>query len=425
MRHGPHQDAQKSTNVIPADTKSAKFASFACFKAIFFSFLVDICGKCIIIITKCKRNRKMNKIIYLDAAASSLKPDSVILAETDFLRNKYANAGRGICARAAAVDDMVSAARRRVARFINARPEQIVFTFGATDGLNRAQRMVCAGAKIRVAVSDLDHHSARMPWMAAAARGECTLETMMLDSNCDIDIDNIPRADAMVVTAMSNVFGAAQNVGAIVRAARNRNPNVVVVVDAAQYVAHMEIDSAQWGADFICFSGHKMGADTGVGIMYVREPERWRPDKFGGGMVNKIDGDDFVLNDVPDRFEAGTLPLTQIAGIDPAIDAWRADAGADVMRVLHDGLMKNDGVKICTRPDAAVLTFLVPNMHPLDLGAMAGASGLCMRVGNMCASWAMRLIGAGDGGACRLSAGWWNTPDDAKRAVEIINGIVK
>lgn len=363
----------------------------------------------------------MNKIIYLDAAASALKPDTVIAAEVDFLQNKYANSGRGICARAAAVDDMVAVTRGRVASFIGADSNQIVFTSGATDGLNRVVHLVGADrGNMRVAVSDIDHHSARMPFVRGA--DVCVIP---LDKNHNYDLENIPAADVMVITAMSNVFGVPQDVAAVIAAARRKNQNVITVVDAAQYVAHEKIDAKEWGADFICFSGHKIGADTGIGIMYVRDPMRWMPDKFGGGMVNKIVGDEWILNDAPERFEAGTLPLTQIAGMRPAIDAWHPHTGVDVMRRLYEGLSKNPRVHIYTAPNAYVLTFVPDNMHVLDFGAMAGARGLCLRVGNMCATWAMQLINAPRGGVARLSAGAWNTPADADMAIDIINGIVK
>jgi len=363
----------------------------------------------------------MNKIIYLDAAASALKPESVIAAELDFLQNKYANAGRGICARAAAADEMVAGARRAVADFIGAAPDNIVFTSGATDGLNRAARLVGAGRGMRVAVSDIDHHSARMPFVATGAQ----IVTIPLTDTFDYDVAAMPTADIVVITAMSNVFGRGQDVAALVRAAREKNPDVITVVDAAQYAAHAPIDARAWDADFICFSGHKIGADTGVGIMYVKAPMRWRIDKFGGGMVNKIDGDEWILNNGPARFEAGTLPLTQIAGLPAAIGAWRAGAGADVMRRLRDALAQNSRIKIYTAPGASVLTFSVLDMHALDFGALAGTRGLCMRVGNMCASWAMRLINAPAGGVARLSAGPWNTASDADAAAAIIHGIVK
>ena len=369
----------------------------------------------------------MNKIIYLDAAASALKFASVIELEADFLRNKYANAGRGICPRAAAVDDMVRAARRAVADFIHADENQIVFTGGATDALNRAHDIILntIGEKVlRVGVSDLDHHSARMPWMVSEKSGRCELVVCPLDDKYNIDISKIGAMDVMVITAMSNVFGVAQNVAEIVRRAREKNPNVITIVDAAQYVAHDEIDAGAWGADFICFSGHKIGADTGVGVMYIRDAARFAPDRFGGGMVNKIIGDELIFNDGIYGFEAGTLPLTQIAGLPPAIDAWRAWGGAhEIISKMWDAMSQNPRIKILTSRDASVLTFTVRDMHALDLGAMAGMRGLCMRVGNMCATWAMRALDIP--GAARLSAGPWNTMDDAIRAVEIINGIVK
>ncbi|MBD5391867.1 aminotransferase class V-fold PLP-dependent enzyme [bacterium] len=371
----------------------------------------------------------MNKIIYLDAAASALKPDVVIDAEMDFLRNKYANAGRGICPRAAAVDDMVRGARGAVADFIHANENQIVFTSGATDALNRAHDIILntigGGKKVlRVGVSYIDHHSARMPWMMSEKAGRCELVVCPLDDKYNIDVSKIVDVDVMVITAMSNVFGVAQDVAEIVRVAHEKNPDVITVIDAAQYVAHAEINAAAWGADFICFSGHKIGADTGLGVMYIRDAARFAPDRFGGGMVNKIIGDELIFNDGVHGFEAGTLPLTQIAGFPAAIDAWRAWPGAhDIIGAMWDALSQNPRIKILTARDASVLTFVARDIHVLDLGAYAGARGLCMRVGNMCASWAMRALHIP--GAARLSVGPWNTMDDAIRATEIINGIVK
>lgn len=368
----------------------------------------------------------MNKIIYLDAAATMQKPRAVIDAETDFLCNKYANAGRGICGRAAAVDDMVARARGAVAKFINAAPHQVIFTSGATDGLNRAVRMVSGhfSRVVRVAVSDLDHHSARLPWMEMAARGRGEIVVMPLNKSFDIDVSLVPAADVVVITAMSNVIGRAQDVSAIVAAARAKNPGVVTIVDAAQYVVHDAIDVAAWNADFVCFSGHKVGADTGLGVMYVKNPDKWTPDNFGGGMVNKIVGDDIVLNASPDKFEAGTLPLTQIAGIVPAIDYLQSHRpDLNLIKYMYDELSKLPRIKIITSRDAALLTFVVDGMHVLDFGAMAGVRGLCMRVGNMCATWIHRALGLQ--GTARLSVGAETVMDDAVRAVEIIKDIVK
>ena len=363
----------------------------------------------------------MNKIIYLDAAASALKPESVIVAQDKFLRDAYANAGRGVCSRATAVDAMVADARRAVADFMGATPRQIVFTSGATDGLNRIPRIVGDVRGVRVGVSALDHHSARMPWMAAGA----TIVLCPLDANFDIDVAGVPNVDVLVLTAMSNVMGRAQDVPAIVRAARAKNPNVIVVVDAAQYVVHDKIDVAHWDADFVCWSAHKIGADTGLGIMYIKNPDAWAPDKFGGGMVNRIlpDGT-FTLQPSPDCWEAGTLPLTQIAGLGAAIaNISQNRPDTELIKYMYDELGKNPRIKILTRRDAAILTFVIDGMHVLDFGVLVGAHNLCLRVGNMCATWIHNALGID--GSARISVGPWNTMDDTRAAISIINSVVK
>jgi len=296
----------------------------------------------------------MNKIIYLDAAASSLKPQSVIATEVDFLQKKYANAGRGVCPRAGAVDNMVSDARKRIADFINASPSQVVFTSGATDGLNRIANLVMnkmGGRKITVGVSDLEHHSARLPWQNLANRGLCGLALCPLDENFNYDASRIGAVDALVITAMSNVMGVAQDVRGIIRAAREKNPNVITIVDAAQYVAHCPIDVRAWDCDFMCFSGHKIGADTGIGVMYIKNPDDFAPDKFGGGMVGRVMEDGtFTTQPAPDRFEAGTLPLTQIAGIVPAIDYLQSNrADLNLIKYLYDELSGTPRIKFYPR----------------------------------------------------------------------------
>lgn len=367
----------------------------------------------------------MNKIIYLDAAASALKPQSVLDAEIEFLRNSYANTGRGVCARASAADEMLANARKAVADFIHADSNQVIFTSGTTDGMNRIVNIVRSARDIKtIAVSDIDHHSARMPWENIARSGNAKLIKIPLTKNYDLDVDNIPAADVMVITAMSNVMGIAQDVKGIVAAARKKNPSVITIVDAAQYVAHSAIDVRAWDCDFMCFSGHKIGANTGVGLMYIKEPESYSPDKFGGGMVQTISGDEWNIDVSPNKFEAGTLPLSQIAGLPIAIKEWHAwSGGADIVSYIYDELSKMPRIKLLTTHDAKIISFIVDGMHVLDFGALIGAHNVCVRVGNMCASWIHGAIGIP--GSIRISVGPWNTMDEANAVVEIIRGIVK
>ena len=362
----------------------------------------------------------MNKIIYLDAAATYQKSPAVIGAQVDFLKNHYANSGRGICARSMYVDDMVLRARKRVAKFMGASENQIVFTSGTTGAINMVARMLDLKADRIVAVSDLDHHSARLPFEAGLAQ----TVVMPLDSDFNIDINHIPYADVMVITAMSNVLGVGQKIPEIVRIARVKNPNVIVVVDAAQYVVHNKINVADWDADFVAWSGHKIGADTGIGVMYIKSLEKFKPVNFGGGMVNRIIGDDLFLVDGPEKFEAGTLPLTQISGLVLAIEELENNRpDLNLIKYMYDELYDVAGIKILTSRDASVLTFVVDNMHVLDFGAIVGARGLCLRVGNMCATWVHRALGVQ--GSIRLSVGAYNTLDDARQAIQIIKDAIK
>ena len=264
----------------------------------------------------------MKKFVYVDAGASWLKPQSVVEVEADFLRKSYANAGRGVCARAGHVDDLIAKSRSIVADFIGAKPENIVWTSGATDGFNRIVNIIKGAIKKKcpvVAVSDLDHHSARLPWENCAKKGGCKIVNVALDKKLNIDLKKIPKADVMVITAMSNVMGVAQDVKAIISGARKKNSKVITIVDAAQSVVHSKLDVVDMDCDFLCFSGHKIGADTGVGVMYIKNPDDWVVDKFGGGMLNRITDSGVVLNKSPEKFEAGTLPITQIVGLPVAI----------------------------------------------------------------------------------------------------------
>jgi len=371
----------------------------------------------------------MKKNVYMDAAASWLKSESVIKTQVEFLTNLYANAGRGICERAGNVDVMVENARREVADFIGADVKNIVWTSGATDGLNRVVDIIVSmpnySKKSSFAVSDLDHHSARLPWENLLRRGKIGQEFVCdLDEKYDIDVNKIPKTDFLVITAMSNVLGGVQDVGGIIRAARKQNPNVVTIVDASQYVVHNKIDVKKWDCDFMVFSGHKIGADTGVGVLYIRDIDKFYPDKFGGGMINKIsDNSDWILNNAPQKFEAGTLPLTQIMGMPNAIkylSNW--SGGHDLINYMYDKLSEIPNIKIMTKRDACMLDFVVDNMHFLDFGALLGVQDICVRVGNMCASWIHKKLGLD--GSVRISVGPWNSMDDAEYVVKAIRKMV-
>ena len=369
----------------------------------------------------------MKKFVYMDASASWLKPLSVVEVQSDFLRKSYANAGRGVCARAGHVDELIANSRQIVAEFIGAKPQNIVWTSGTTDAFNRIVNIVkntLNKKNLVVAVSDLDHHSARLPWEMLAKKKQCKTIVMPLDKNLDIDVKKIPSADVMVITAMSNVIGKQQDVKSLINAARKQNPDVITIVDAAQSVVHSKLDVKKMDCDFLCFSGHKIGADTGVGVMYIKNPESWDVDKFGGGMVNRIIGKKIVLNKSPEKFEAGTLPITQIVALPKAIEylnQW--DGGQDLIHFMYDELSQIKNIKMLTSRDSCMISFVPKRMHVLDFGALVGAHDICLRVGNMCASWIHEKLNLD--GSVRISVGPWNTKKDAVYTINVIKKLVK
>lgn len=394
----------------------------------------------------------MKKFVYMDAAASWLKPDSVIETEADFLTNSYANSGRGICARAGHVDELIDDARATVADFIGTDKDCVIFTSGATDALNRIVNILTKqpwySGIATFAVSDLDHHSARLPWEFLLHDGKIRQEFVIdLDENLNIKIDSIPKTDFLIIMAMSNVIGMPQDVESIIRAARSKNPDVITIVDASQYVVHKKIDVKKWDCDFCVFSGHKIGSDTGVGVMYIKNPDKYFPDKFGGGMINKIiDGDvkynpdnfggkmaytdqtgktsTWLLNKSPEKFEAGTLPITQIIGLKGAIDELKKWNGSrDIHEFIYDELSQIKNIKIFTPRDSSLISFTIQNMHALDFGALLGAHDICVRVGNMCATWIHKYLNID--ASIRISIGPWNTMADAQYVVDVIKGLVK
>jgi cysteine desulfurase/selenocysteine lyase len=323
----------------------------------------------------------------------------VIDSQLDFIQNHYANAGRGVCERANYTDNMVEHARESVAKFIGANPDQIIFTSGATDGLNRIANMLPTDSL--VAVSDLDHHSARLPF-------EAKHKTILCELDEALNYKSVPECDAVVLTVMSNVLGVSQKI--------IKDDKKIVIVDASQLVVHEKIDVKEMGCDALVFSGHKMGADTGLGILYLKEPKKWSTDKFGGGQF---------MATGPAMFEAGTLPLTQIAGLNAAIQDIidNRQKTSEKIEFLRNELSKISRIKFVSPKDAALLTFTIDEMHALDFGAMMGAHGVCLRVGNMCASWLHKRLGLDS--TIRSSVGSWNTMSEMEQVIDIIKKVIK
>jgi cysteine desulfurase/selenocysteine lyase len=266
-------------------------------------------------------------LVYLDSAASAQKPEAVIGAMSDLMRNSYANVHRGLHTLANETTELYENARKKVANFIQATESEIVFTRGATEALN----LVAAGlgrslsAGDEVLLTEMEHHANIVPWHFLRERQGVVLRFAPLLPDGALDMEALehlitPRTRVVSVVHMSNVLGTVnpvQRISELCRAA-----GAVLVVDACQSVVHAPLNVHELGADFVAFSGHKLYGPTGIGVLWGRSErlEALPPWQGGGEMIDRVDFDRITYADPPLRFEAGTPPIVEAVGLGAAVD---------------------------------------------------------------------------------------------------------
>jgi cysteine desulfurase/selenocysteine lyase len=374
-------------------------------------------------------------LVYLDTAASALKPRSVLDAERRFLETDYANVHRGVHTLSQRATDAFEAARETVRRHIGAaRSDEIVFTSGATDGINLVA-YAWGGSQLQpgdvVLVTRMEHHANLVPWQLVAERTGARLAVVELTEQGELDEADFqsklklnPRLVAF--TAVSNVLGTVNEVARWTQAAHAVGARVLV--DACQAIAHGGIDVSVWGADFVVFSAHKIYGPTGIGVLYGRaevlaDLPPWRG---GGDMIDQVDlerGTTFAPP--PFRFEAGTPHISGAIGLAAALD-WHAALGAEAVttheaRLLthaEAGLRSIDGVRLIgTAPSRiGVVSFLLGAHHPYDVGTLLDARGIAVRTGHHCAQPLMAKWGLP--GTVRASFGVYTTEDEVDALID-------
>jgi cysteine desulfurase/selenocysteine lyase len=374
-------------------------------------------------------------LVYLDTAASALKPRSVLDAERRFLETDYANVHRGVHTLSQRATDAFEAARETVRRHIGAaRSDEIVFTSGATDGINLVA-YAWGGSQLQpgdvVLVTRMEHHANLVPWQLVAEQTGAQLAVVELTEQGELDEADFqsklklnPRLVAF--TAVSNVLGTVNEVARWTQAAHAVGARVLV--DACQAIAHGGIDVSVWGADFVVFSAHKIYGPTGIGVLYGRaevlaDLPPWRG---GGDMIDQVDlehGTTFAPP--PFRFEAGTPHISGAIGLAAALD-WHAALGAEAVatheaRLLahaEAGLRSIDGVRLIgTAPSRiGVVSFLLGTHHPYDVGTLLDARGIAVRTGHHCAQPLMAKWGLP--GTVRASFGVYTTEDEVDALID-------
>ncbi len=384
-------------------------------------------------------------LIYLDSGASSQRPNSVLDAEHEFAERSYAAVHRGAHTLAGEATEAFEGARAAVAAFVGMPAEGLVWTRNATEGINLLAAALSdpdAGPLAlkpgdEVVVTEMEHHANLVPWQRACARTGATLRWIPLTDDFRLDLtalDDVigPRTRVLAFTHASNVLGTINPVARLV--ARARAVGALTVLDACQSVPHLPVNLAELGVDAAVFSGHKMLGPTGVGALVAR-PELLNalpPVLTGGSMVEVVTMTTATFREAPQRFEAGTPPVSQAVALHAAVDYLTAVGMDQIAAREHEltarllaGVAGVPGVRVIgpttTDDRIATVSFTVEGVHPHDVGQVLDASGIAVRVGHHCAQPVHRRYGVNS--TSRASAYLYTTDADVDTFVTALGTV--
>jgi len=380
-------------------------------------------------------------LVYLDNAATTQKPQCVIDAISEAYCNENANVHRGIHFLSQQATDMMESAREKVRRFIGAGSvEEIIFTRGTTESINLlASSFSHAFLKEgdEVIISGMEHHSNIVPWQIQSERYGFRIKVIPVHDNGELDIEAFKallsnRTRLISITHVSNVLGAVNPVADIINEAHSHG--IPVAVDGAQSVPHIKVDVQELGADFYAFSGHKIYGPTGIGVLYGRKEllEQMPPYQGGGEMIKRVTFEKTTYNELPYRFEAGTPDYVGSIALASALD-YVQGIGMDAIAGYENELCRyalerlNDisGMRIIgNAPErSAVISFIVGDIHPSDMGTLLDRLGIAVRTGHHCAEPLMDRFGIP--GTVRASFSFYNTKQEVDGLVAGIERVKK
>lgn len=380
-------------------------------------------------------------LVYLDNGATTQKPLCVLDAMREEYLNVNANVHRGVHYLSQQATDLHEQAREKVRKFINAGSvNEIIFTRGTTESLNLVVSSFCDGFMSEgdeVIVSVMEHHSNIVPWQLQAARKGISLRVIPMNDKGELLLDEYEklfteRSKIVSVTHVSNVLGTVNPVKEIVRIAHEHG--VPVMVDGAQSTPHFAVDVQDIDCDFFAFSGHKMYGPTGVGVLYGKEDwlDRMPPYQGGGEMIESVSFEKTVFEHLPFKFEAGTPDYVATHGLATAID-YISSIGIDnisrheqeLTRYCMERMQEIDGIRLfgTANDKDAVVSFLVGDIHHLDMGTLLDRLGIAVRTGHHCAQPLMIRLGIQ--GTVRASFAMYNTKEEIDVLVEGIKRVSK
>lgn len=400
-----------------------------------------------------------NNIAYLDSAATTQKPMQVINAISEYYKNANANPHRGAYKLSLESTKVYDEARKKIAKFINAKREnQIVFTRNATESLNLiaySYGLNNLGSKDKIVLSIMEHHSNLVPWQYVSRKTGSTLEYMYINkvgelTDEEIDSKIVEGTKIVGITHVSNVLGTINPIEKIIKKAHS--VGAIAIVDASQSVPHMKIDVQKLDADFLVFSGHKMLAPLGIGVLYAKSEllEKMKPFLFGGDMIEYVYEQNATFAEVPTKYEAGTQNVEGAVGLSAAID-YLNNIGMDKVQTIEKELtnyaleelqklafvtiygpggtenteifsasnnVRSAGWNNIENSQAGVISFNVNGVHPHDVASVLDSENVCIRSGNHCAQPLLRFMGLES--TCRVSFYIYNTKEDVDRLIDAL-----
>ena len=378
-------------------------------------------------------------ITYLDSGATTQKPIQVIKAVEEFYQKYNANPHRGAYSLSVEATEQYENTRTKIAKFINAKHrEEIIFSKNATESLNLiaySYGLDNLKKDDEVIISIMEHHSNLVPWQKMTKQTGSKLNYMYINENYEIPDEEIEnkiteKTKIVGITHVSNVLGTINNVKKVIKYAHKKG--AIVIVDASQSIPHMKIDVQDLDADFLVFSGHKMLAPLGIGVLYGKREilNKMTPFLMGGDMIEYVYEQETTYAPLPNKFEAGTQNVEGVVGLGVAID-YIQNIGYDKMQELENDVLayarqelsKLDFLTLYMTPNeknhSSVISFNIKGVHPHDVASILDSEGVCVRSGNHCAQPLMRFLGIDS--TCRASFYIYNTKDDVDKLVKALD----
>src|SRR3989344_985379 len=379
------------------------------------------------------------ELVYLDSASTSQKPKPVIDSLKSFYEKENANIHRGIYDLSEKATEKYNKARTIIAKFINAETNEIVFTKNTTESINFLAYTLgdlIPSEKDEIVLTEMEHHSNLIPWQEFVKKNNFKLKFIPITKNYELDYEKAKKiindkTAIFAITHISNVFGTINNIEFLVSLAKEKK--AITVIDAAQSVQHLKIDIKKIGCDFLAFSGHKMFAPLGIGILYGKKEllEKMLPFQFGGGMINSVSYENAYWTEIPEKYEAGTQNIAGAVCLAESVK-YINKLGFKKIQEYEKELLNYTLKKLKTiggielylpKKQSSIISFNLEKIHPHDVAQILSNENICIRAGHHCCMPLMKKLKIP--GTCRISFSIYNTKEDINKLINAIKIVEK